>query len=253
MPKNASGVYVRPAGDVNPPIAGTTIDPVGMDGALADIAAELTNCLDRLGRAPMQAILGMAGFRITNVGVPIAQTDVARLADFSSYLPPGIISMFGTNAAPTGWLVCDGTAVSRTIYAALFAVVGVIHGAGDGTTTFNVPDMRGVSPRGWDNGRGLDPARVFASYQVDTLASHNHTQNAHTHGVVDPTHSHSTTASPSSINAAAGGISLPQFQASSTGPSATGISLSNATATNNATGATETVGKNLALLFCIRT
>ncbi|NJK70930.1 MAG: tail fiber protein [Thermales bacterium] len=60
-----------------------------------------------------------------------------------SALPAGAISQFGASAAPVGWLLCNGAAVSRTTYAELFTVVGTIYGEGDGSTTFNLPDMRG--------------------------------------------------------------------------------------------------------------
>jgi len=60
----------------------------------------------------------------------------------------GAITMYGAATAPTGWLLCNGAAVSRTTYAALFAVIGTTYGTGDGSTTFNVPDMRGAFPRG---------------------------------------------------------------------------------------------------------
>ena len=63
-------------------------------------------------------------------------------------VPAGVITMFGAAAAPAGWLLCDGTAVSRTTYAALFAVIGTTFGVGDGSTTFNVPDLRGRFPLG---------------------------------------------------------------------------------------------------------
>lgn len=56
----------------------------------------------------------------------------------------------GNTGVPAGYLVCDGSAVSRTIYANLWAVIGVAHGQGDGTTTFNLPDLRGRFPRGSD-------------------------------------------------------------------------------------------------------
>jgi microcystin-dependent protein len=62
--------------------------------------------------------------------------------DEGSDVPTGQITAFGGASAPTGWLLCDGTAVSRTTYAALFAVLGTTYGAGNGTTTFNVPDLR---------------------------------------------------------------------------------------------------------------
>lgn len=62
--------------------------------------------------------------------------------------PVGSISAFGGSAAPSGWLLCQGQAVSRTTYAELFSVIGTSFGAGDGSTTFNVPDLRGEFLRG---------------------------------------------------------------------------------------------------------
>ncbi|MFE0463197.1 phage tail protein [Kitasatospora sp. NPDC058965] len=67
----------------------------------------------------------------------------------------GIVS--GNAQAPAGWLFCDGSAVSRTTYAALFGVIGTQHGGGDGTTTFNLPDHRGQFHRGVSDGTGNDP------------------------------------------------------------------------------------------------
>lgn len=61
---------------------------------------------------------------------------------------PGVVVMFGGTAVPAGWLECNGQAVSRAVYDTLFAAVGITHGAGDGSTTFNVPDMRGRTPYG---------------------------------------------------------------------------------------------------------
>lgn len=62
--------------------------------------------------------------------------------------PAGLIAMWGAAAAPTGWQLCDGSAISRTTFATLFAVIGTTYGVGDGTTTFNVPDMRQRFPIG---------------------------------------------------------------------------------------------------------
>lgn len=68
--------------------------------------------------------------------------------------PAGFIQMYGGSTAPSGWLFCDGSAVSRTTYADLFAIVSTTFGAGDTTTTFNVPDMRGRAPVGVGTGTG---------------------------------------------------------------------------------------------------
>jgi len=106
--------------------------------------------------------------------------------------PPGsVMAYMGTNA-PNGWLMCDGSAISRTQYAALFAVLGTASGQGDGSTTFNLPDMRGEFLRGVDNGStgvsGRDPdvgsrtayytggnaGNAVGSYQADAFQGHNH-------------------------------------------------------------------------------
>jgi microcystin-dependent protein len=86
----------------------------------------------------------------------------------------GLVAHFAVNTAPTGWLKANGAAVSRTTYSALFAVIGTTFGSGDGSTTFNVPDLRGEFIRGMDDGRGVDSGRVFGSAQTDQNASHTH-------------------------------------------------------------------------------
>lgn len=94
----------------------------------------------------------------TNVPVPVPQA-----------IASGFISAAGMSTVPTGWLECNGAAVSRTTYANLFSAIGVGWGAGDGSTTFNVPELRGEFPRGWDHGRGVDAGRAFASFQLDAI------------------------------------------------------------------------------------
>ncbi len=59
--------------------------------------------------------------------------------------------MFAASSVPTGWLECNGAAVSRTTYSALFAVIGTTWGNGNGVTTFNLPETRGLLPRGWNH------------------------------------------------------------------------------------------------------
>lgn len=171
MPKDSAGVYTLPVSAVNPAVGNTIIDTAAFNAQNADIASAITDSLDRQGRGGMAAPLSMGGFKITNLASAAASTDAARLGDVFSYLPPGAIVDFAMQAAPAGWLVCNGAAVSRTTYAALFAAIGTVWGAGDGVTTFNVPDIRGTVRRTFDAGRGFDPGRVFASLQTDSSAS----------------------------------------------------------------------------------
>jgi microcystin-dependent protein len=83
--------------------------------------------------------------------------------------PVGTVNWFAASTAPLGWLVADGRAVSRTLYSDLFATVGTTYGTGDGSTTFNLPDLRGQFVRGWDaaggTARGCDTGRAFGSSQ----------------------------------------------------------------------------------------
>lgn len=112
----------------------------------------------------------------THVNQPVTNPtywDVA-FSPYEAMVPTGSTQMFAGTSAPRGWLIADGSAVSRTTYATLFSVIGATYGAGNGSTTFNLPDLRGVVVRGVDRGRGLDPSRVQGSYQGDLFASHNH-------------------------------------------------------------------------------
>ena len=84
-------------------------------------------------------------------------------------VPVGAVAYFAQDAPPFGWLKANGAAVSRTVYANLFAAIGERYGRGDGRTTFNLPDLRGEFIRSWDAGRGIDSGRVFGSAQSDAI------------------------------------------------------------------------------------
>lgn len=102
--------------------------------------------------------------------------------------PRGAITAFAGTVIPEGWLLCDGTAISREEYAALFTVIGTAWGAGNGSTSFNVPDLRGYFLRGRDAGIGRDPnsasrtamnaggnaADQIGSIQSDSFQGHRH-------------------------------------------------------------------------------
>jgi microcystin-dependent protein len=109
-------------------------------------------------------------------------------------IPTGSITMYAGTAVPAGYLVCDGAAINRVTYANLFTALGVAWGSGDGSTTFNLPDLRGRFPRGVDGGSGNDPNAAVrtasnvggntgnnvGSLQTDTLVSHSHVVGAYT-------------------------------------------------------------------------
>ena len=135
----------------------------------------------------------------------------------------GAVSYFATVAAPTGWLKADGAAVSRTVYSSLFAAIGTLYGSGDGSTTFNIPDLRGEFIRGFDDGRGIDSGRTFGSSQSDELKSHRHTGNV-----------------------SSGGYSVEHHQYNSRYP------IQNWSQNTGYTGGNETRPRNIALLACIK-
>lgn len=114
-------------------------------------------------------------------GLPSGTVTSDTLATSAVYLtaPAGAVCFVAQNTAPTGWLKANGAAVSRTTYAALFAALGTTFGAGDGSTTFNLPDLRGEFPRGWDDGRGADSGRTFGTAQTHQFLSHAHSSAAH--------------------------------------------------------------------------
>lgn len=94
----------------------------------------------------------------------------------------GGIMAFAGATPPNGWLLCYGQAVSRTVYARLFAIIGTAHGSGDGVTTFNVPDLRGRVPVGIDDMGGVDAGRL-TSWSNVLGASGGAQTNVHTHAI----------------------------------------------------------------------
>lgn len=96
-------------------------------------------------------------------------------ANIPSGFPPGFPAWWPAATAPTGWLKMNGALVSRTTYDKLFAAIGTTWGAGDGSTTFALPDLRGEFVRGFTDGRaGVDTGRVFGSAQAHAFTDHQH-------------------------------------------------------------------------------
>lgn len=179
---------------------------------------------------------------------------------------PGRVEAFARSTAPAGWLKCGGQAVSRTTYAALFAAIGTTYGVGDGSTTFNLPDLRGEFVRGLDDGRGVDTGRGLGTGQAGQNA-------AHTHGVNEAPHAHSGTTSQggshshsldtqrvnaADVSPAAGALHSGTGIASGTNISAAGnhdhTFTTNGASTGisvQSSGGTEARPRNVALLYCI--
>jgi len=131
----------------------------------------------------------------------------------------GEVIYYAADTAPFGFLIADGSAISRTTFAALFGVIGTTYGVGDGSTTFNIPDLRGVFPRGLDRNKGYDVDRTIGSYQADDFKSHTH---------------YITTSGNDTVST--GGVLVNHWASGQTG----------------AAGGTETRPKNIALLACIK-
>lgn len=115
-------------------------------------------------------------------------TEQAVREALTALIPAGTMVLFGGTSAPSGWLLCDGSAYSRTTYAALFAAIGTTWGVGDGGTTFNVPDLRGRAPIGAGQGSGLTNRTLGSKLGEEshalTLAengTHAHTGGLHAH------------------------------------------------------------------------
>lgn len=161
-------------------------------------------------------------------GIKWGQVATAGIADDAVTLPKlafdltGVITAFGGSSAPTGWLLCDGSAVSRSTYADLFAVVSTTYGIGDGSTTFNVPNLKGRVPVGRDSTQtefdtlGETGGAKTHTLSTAELASHSHTADgdltaasalsthshtadgdltavengSHSHTITDPGHNH---------------------------------------------------------------
>ena len=104
-------------------------------------------------------------------------------------VPSGSVFCMAVATVPSGYLECNGAAVSRTTYSVLFAVIGTAYGTGNGSSTFNLPDLRGEFVRGFDNGKGTDSGRSIATSQGSQNAQHNHsasatsTAGAHSHSL----------------------------------------------------------------------
>ena len=164
-----------------------------------DFRNGINNCLTKDGSNAAIANLDMNGFRHTNVAAAVNATVYARYDQVTSVTPVGVLLAYSGGTAPTGWLICDGSAVSRTSYGALNALYNGLsypYGSGDGSTTFNLPDLR----RRYIAGKGASDTLGFTEGGNITGTAYASRSMSHTHAV--PGHYHSTTGAGSSLTAA---------------------------------------------------
>jgi microcystin-dependent protein len=187
MPRNGSGVYSLP----EPPfVSGTVISSAAMNDDLSDIATALTGSLPRDGQAGMSGQLKLAdgsvgapslafstdlttglfkgGSGIISVSISGVQVGTFTSAGWSGStqgsVPIGAVMDFMGASTPSQWILCFGQNVSRTTYAALFTALGTTYGAGDGITTFGLPDLRGRATYGLDNMGGSAASRLTTAF-----------------------------------------------------------------------------------------
>lgn len=148
----------------------------------------------------------------------------------------GKVDMFTMEYVPLGYLLCNGQAVSRTKYSDLFSYIGTTYGVGNGSTTFNLPDLRGQFIRGLDNGASVDPGRTIGSAQMDSFKTHQHIvpRDNRTPAALDTT----------GAGSESGGTP------DNTGTSSGGYDFKTLVSSDG--GGTETRPKNVALQFCIK-
>lgn len=128
--------------------------------ATYDLANDWFECMAQAGGSKQQPM------KVKNA---TADDEASSFGQLKGFVPAGTVVTVATAVVPTGFLECDGSAISRTAYADLFASLGTLYGVGDGSTTFNLPDFRGEFLRGYDNGRGIDSGRGIGTAQGDAI------------------------------------------------------------------------------------
>jgi microcystin-dependent protein len=279
MPRNSQGLYTLPAG--NPVVPNTLIEANWANPTMDDIAAALTGSLPRDGSAPMTGPLTLNGAPPSSARHATSKAYVDQFLAFASGLPIGAVTAYAGATVPSGYLECNGQAVSRTTYVDLFTALGTTYGAGDASTTFNVPDMRDEFIRGKSDTRALGnkQAGSFASH-VHPLTDpghthgasqtvHGHVLNAHGHAITDPGHAHDISGSVTggepgtgvgvvSGSSTTGGkytgvgvVAVGDFGMSSAQPPVT-VTASTTGEIIGAAGGAETVPQNIAQIYIIK-
>jgi microcystin-dependent protein len=231
------------------------VDPQGItDTAAAAKYLQITTAASTylaLAGGTMTGNLTLAGAPSTNnmaSNKKYVDDQIAAIPAVTDQTPAGTIIYSARTTAPAGYVKADGAAISRTTFATLFTAIGTTYGAGNGSTTFNVPDLRGEFLRGLDDGRGIDSGRALGSAQGDQNKQHNHStsDSGHSHGFNKTMIKDGGNITVGGQPAPGQGTHLMGTTTSGTSSATTGISISN-------DGGTETRPRNIALLACIKT
>lgn len=276
--RDGSGNYTVP----NTFTAGSTITAAGHNQNWSDIGDEMTNSLPRDGQAGMtgqfKAAVGStdapgiswsadtntgllslgsgSGFSVIIDGVSVGSfTGAGFTGSVVNVTPPGLIFPYAGTSAPSGYLLCYGQAVSRETYSDLYAIIGTTYGSGDGSTTFNLPDLRGRVVAGQDdmggssanrltgltNGVNGDTFAAVGGLESFTLATTNVPSHTHSFSATtgsNGTHDHSyPNAGGTSASYGAGGSSAVDSSSGDTGEDGSHThSVSGTTGTGSGSG-----------------
>jgi microcystin-dependent protein len=183
----------------------------------------------------------IADLNVTTAKIADGSVTLAKLvtAVQQSLLPAGAVQAFAMNSAPAGWLAANGAAVSRSTYAALFSAIGTTYGAGNGSTTFNLPDLRGYFVRGSGTNSDGTAAGTFGAKQGFATSAQglNVSPANHNHSYTDQTNFNT-------LGGVGGGNANTGTQTLTKNTSSTSLSI--------ISSATETRPANIALLYCIK-
>ena len=257
---------------------------MGLESAtfISDLNTSNPTSTDVLSQADDHLRLIKAAIKTTfpNINAAVTATPAAINAATSFDMPSGSIIVYAGSSAPTGWLFCDGSAISRSTYATLFGIISTSYGVGDGSSTFNLPDIRGrvvagkeasasllTSAVGGLNGNTLGNTGgaqgITLTSAQSGLPAHNHTltMNAHTHTFTGTPHSHTVTnalpigASGIGAGTVTGGAPVTTSAATVTGSNST-VTTTGTIANNsaaNASSAHANVQPTIILNYCIKT
>jgi microcystin-dependent protein len=222
---------------VNPwVLSGTTTTNITGNVGIGTLTPTAT--LDVTGNTNVSGILTAGGNAFPNsfgVSGQALTTNGSGTASWNPVPPVGVISAFAGSTAPIGYLLCDGSAVSRTTYSALYAIIGTTYGTGNGSTTFNLPDLRSKMIVGVGQGSGLTNRTLASTGGIESKTLSISEMPSHNHTITDPGHTHSQTTVNDDFNNSGG--NPPGFTADGAGSRTwTNISSNTTGITINSTG-----------------